>query len=96
MNTEESMSMFGTLLGTAVGWYFGGPLGGAIGGSVAGELFGAPAKRRAQQEEQKKLTEAQVAQNKILHEKFKRDSAELYSSVSSSINQTSGAMGAVY
>ncbi len=96
MNSEESLSMFGTMLGTVAGWYFGGPMGGAIGGSVVGSLFGLPAKYKAEGKRQRALSKAQTAQNKILLEKLNKDKENLYSSVQSSVLQTSGAMGAVY
>lgn len=96
MNSEESLSMFGTILGTAVGWYFGGPMGGAIGGSLVGGLFGAIGGRDEQERQQRKLAKAQYRQQQALEAKIKRDNMELYSNVQSSVLQTSGAMGAVY
>lgn len=96
MNNYESSSMFGTLLGTGVGWYFGGPIGGAILGSAFGGITGMFGGRREQKRQQKELAKAQKQQAHMLYEKTKADQEDLYSAVQSSINQTSGAMGAVY
>lgn len=95
MNSNESSSMFGTLLGMGIGAMIPGVglvLGGMLGGSLGG-MFGSS---RQQKKEQEKLRRAQSQQAEILREKAKADSAELFSSVQSAISQTSGAMGAIY
>lgn len=97
MNSYESYSTFGTLIGMGIGslipggWLIGGALGGML-----GSIFGSGEAAEEQKKQQKKLEQAQINQNKLLHEKIKSDTAELYSSVSSAVNQTSGAMGAIY
>lgn len=96
MNSEESMTLVGTGIGTAVGWYFGGPLGGAVLGSLFGSLLGGWGSARKQKDQQRKLAKQQIEQANILRQKIRADNAGLYSSVQSSIAQTSGAMGAVY
>lgn len=98
MNNYESSSMFGTLLGAGIGFLIpgGGLLGAALGGSLLGGLFGSFGAQREQKKEQEKLRRAQEKQTKLLIEKTKADTAELYSTVRSSIGQTSGAMGAIY
>lgn len=51
---------------------------------------------REQNKQQRKLAKTQAEQANLLLEKVKADKAELYSSVKSSVAQTSGAMGAIY
>lgn len=51
---------------------------------------------REQKKQQQQLAQAQIKQSNLLREKIKADSADLFSSVKSSVAQTSGAMGAVY
>lgn len=96
MTDYESSSMFGTLLGTGIGWAVAGPIGGAVLGSVMGGLFGSFGSRKEQQREQAKLQAAQMKQANLLREKIQADNANLFSSVQSSVAQTSGAMGAIY
>ena len=98
MNSYESTSMFGTLLGAGIGFVIpgGGLLSAVLGGSLLGGLFGSFGSKREQEEQKRKLAEQQAYQNKLLQQKLKADTAELYSSVSSAIGQTSGAMGAIY
>lgn len=98
MTDYESSSMFGTLLGTGIGLAIPGVglLGGAVLGSVMGGLFGSFGSRKEQQREQAKLQVAQMKQANLLREKIQADNANLFSSVQSSVAQTSGAMGAIY
>lgn len=98
MNSEESTSLFGSLLGMGAAALIPGAglLGIALGGMLGGSIFGSISSAKKQRKEQEKLLEAQRKQASILVEKSKRDSAELYSSVQSAAGQTSGAMGAVY
>lgn len=96
MSSGEGWTLFGSILGTAVGGYIGGPFGAAIGGSLLGGAFGSWGGASEAEKQQKKLMQAQSRQNKILLEKLNRDKEELFSSVRSSVSQTSGAMGAIY
>lgn len=93
MQGSESVSTFGSLLTigtTAINPFLGMAVG--VLGGLGSSLFG----KREQEKEQKKLEKLQKFQQGQLLNKLKADNEELYSSVRSSIAQTSGAMGAVY
>lgn len=73
-----------------------GLLGVALGGMLGGQIGGLFGSNKEQKRQQEKLRREQSNQARLLIEKTKADSAELFSSVKSSISQSSGAMGAIY
>lgn len=94
----ESASMFGAMLGGAAGSIIPGvgTMVGALVGGTVGSVVDVFTSHHKQKKQQQALAAEQAKQAKLLHEKLKADTAELYSSVQSAVSTTGGAMGAVY
>lgn len=97
MNPQSlNNAVYGSAAGAATGSMFSSLLGWA--GLAYGiySIFSSISAEKEQKKQQAKLAEEQAKQARILHDKVKADSADLYSTAVSSISQTSGAMGAIY